>query len=78
MTALPPVKKPQSPIRQADWWAQSQLGTMEKRNVLPLPKIELRIPVRLTRSLVTRLSLRLIACDVTHLTLCSFVASSVT
>ena len=48
----------------------------EEKCVLPLPKIELRIPVCLTRSLVPRLSLRLIACGVTHLTLCSSVVAS--
>jgi hypothetical protein len=50
----------------------------EEKCFLPLSKIELRIPVRLTRSLVTRLSLRLIACGVTHLLCSSFVASSAT
>lgn len=48
----------------------------EEKCVLPLPKIELRIPVRLTRSVITRLSLRLIACGVTHLMLCSSVVAS--
>jgi hypothetical protein len=38
----------------------------EENCVLPLPKIELRIPFRLIRSLVTRFSVRLIASDVTH------------